>query len=99
MPHSNQYGKIAGIVAASITALIANSAMAQDDKLSLNLSMNHDAFFGTNPFLGATYKTDSGYDLAAYGIQWGTGTGSAWGQWTEAGIGVGFEALDGDLLY
>lgn len=97
MPHSNQYGKIAGIVAASVTALIANSAMAQDDKLSFNLSMNHDAFFGTNPFLGATYKTDSGYDLTAYGIQWGTGTGSAWGQWTEAGIGIGFEALDGDL--
>lgn len=25
--------------------------------------------------------------FTAYGIQWGAGTGSAWGQWTEFGIG------------
>lgn len=94
---SRKLRTITGVAALSVSAFTATSALAQDDDLSFSFSLNHDAFFGTNPFLGATYSTDNGYDLTAYGIQWGTGTGSAWGQWTEAGIGIGFEAFDGAL--
>lgn len=88
--------KIAGAVV--LATVCASAANAQDDKLGVSLSLNHDAFFGTNPMLAATYNMDNGKDLTFYGIQWGTGTGSAWGQWTEFGVGMGFEALDG-LLY
>lgn len=89
-------GLLLGLLALSTLGM--NSAFAQDDeRLSVNVSINHDAFFGTNPFLGATYKMDSGNDLTFYGIMWGTGTGSAWGQWTEFGVGMGFTALDGAL--
>ncbi|WP_174842490.1 DUF6733 family protein [Steroidobacter cummioxidans] len=89
-------GFLAGLVA--ISALGMSSAHAQDDdRLSIDVSINHDAFFGTNPFLGAAYSMDNGVDLTFYGIMWGTGTGSAWGQWTEFGVGVGFKALDGAL--
>jgi hypothetical protein len=91
------FKRMTGMLAIAACAAVSNASFAQEEDLSFSLSMNHDAFFGTNPFLGAAYSTDSGYDLTAYGIQWGTGTGSQWGQWTEFGVGVGFEALDGDL--
>lgn len=91
-----RFKHLARAVALAASTFGATAVMAQDD-LSFNLSLNHDAFFGTNPFMGATYSMDNGYDLTAYGIQWGAGTGSAWGQWTEAGIGIGFEAFDGAL--
>lgn len=70
---------------------------AEDDALAVSLSYNHDAFFGPNPFLGVTYDTGTGVDLTFYGIVWGAGTGENWGNWTEFGVGVGFELMDGDL--
>lgn len=83
-------------LAALAATAMSMQAMA-DDKLSVDVSLNHDAFFGTNPFLGATYDAEGDLDYTFYGIQWGDGTGGAWGQWTEFGFGVGFEALGGDL--
>jgi len=89
-----------GLVGA-LTLVCGNAVMAEaekeEDKLSVAVSLNHDAFFGFNPFVGVTYATDSNYDLTFYGIQWGAGTGRDWGNWTEAGFGFGFEALDGAL--
>ena len=81
-----------------IGGMACTSANAQDDdRLSMDVSMNLDSFFGFNPFVGVGYDTKKGYDITFYGIAWGAGTGSDWGQWTEFGMGVGFEAMDGDL--
>ena len=91
---------VAAVITAGFLSTLAVSpviAQEEDDKLSVSVSLNHDAFFGTNPFLGATYDMEGDYDLTFYGIQWGAGSGSEWGQWTEFGFGMGWEALDGDL--
>jgi hypothetical protein len=58
-----------------------------DDKISLGLSLNHDAFFGFNPMMNGAYALSDSDAFTFYGIQWGAGTASAWGQWTEFGIG------------
>ena len=84
-------------IASAFALSLAASAQAQeDDALSGFISFNTDAFFGVNPFAGVTYDTGD-IDLTFYGIYWGAGTGQDWGNWTEFGVGVGFEALDGDL--
>lgn len=57
------------------------------DKVSAGLSLNHDAFFGFNPMMTISYDLSEASALTFYGIQWGAGTGSDWGQWTEFGIG------------
>lgn len=58
-----------------------------DDKVDVGLSLNLDAFFGFNPMMAISYALSDSDALTFYGIQWGAGTGSAWGQWTEFGIG------------
>ena len=58
-----------------------------EDKLSMGLSLNHDAFFGFNPMMTASYAISDTDAFTAYGIQWGAGTASAWANWTEFGIG------------
>lgn len=89
---------LARVSSAFILAGLAQGALAQDDdRLSASVSYNTDAFFGPNPFAGLSYDTGKGYDLTFYGIAWGAGTGGEWGNWTEFGIGVGFEAMGGDL--
>ena len=86
------------IVGAALLAVIsASSSYAQeDDKLSGGVSFNTDAFFGVSPMATLAYDTGE-LDLTFYGIYWGAGTGAAWGNWTEVGVGVGFEMMDGDL--
>ena len=71
------------------------SVMAQEkkeDKLALSLALNHDAFFGFNPTVTAAYPVGKKTDLTFYGIQWGAGTASAWGNWTEFGLGVNLKS-------
>lgn len=72
-------------------SVLAFSGFAQDkttaEKISAGLSLNHDAFFGFNPMMTISYELSDTDAFTAYGIQWGAGTGSAWGQWTEFGIG------------
>lgn len=58
-----------------------------DEKVSVGLSLNQDAFFGFNPMMTFSYALSDTDAITAYGIQWGAGTASAWGQWTEFGIG------------
>lgn len=77
-----------------LLSLLFFSFMAQaqeddssDDKVDIGLSLNHDAFFGFNPMMTVSYALTDTDALTFYGIQWGAGTGSAWGQWTEFGIG------------
>ncbi len=92
--------------AVSLTGIGPTNVYADEsmqDKLDIGISLNMDAFFGLNPFLGASYNIDDGEgksfstDITAYGIQWGAGTGSDWGQWTEAGAGFNFGFYDGAL--
>jgi hypothetical protein len=85
------------LCSAAVLAVAPSISLAEEDRLSGSMSFNHDAFFGTNPFFGMSYDMGNGKDLTFYGISWGTGAGSEWGQWTEFGIGMGFEALDGAL--
>lgn len=85
-------------VALAVATLTHGTAHAQeDDRLDVSISINTDAFFGPNPFVGAAYDTGNGFDLTFYGIAWGFGSGGDWGQWTEFGIGAGFEMMDGKL--
>lgn len=79
-------------------AAIATVATAQTedkkDKLSVGISLNHDAFFGFNPMITAAYPVSKKADFTFYGIQWGAGTARAWGNWTEFGMGLNFKAGD-----
>ena len=63
----------------------------KEEKLAVTVSLNHDAFFGFNPMLSASYPVAKKTDLTFYGIQWGAGTASAWGNWTEFGLGLNFK--------
>ncbi|CAN1574778.1 hypothetical protein MCERE19_03643 [Spirosomataceae bacterium] len=74
----------------SILSFIFTTASAQDqeDKLNIGVSLNHDAFFGFNPMLTGSYAVNEKTAFTFYGIQWGAGTGRAWGNWTEFGIGL-----------
>lgn len=66
-----------------------NSAAQQEttDRIGADLSLNHDAFFGFNPMMSLSYQFTDTDAFTVYGIQWGAGTASAWGQWTEFGFG------------
>lgn len=85
------------IMAALLAVCMTQSILAQSkenasDKLSVSLSLNHDAFFGFNPAVAVSYPLAASTDLTFYGIQWGAGTASAWGNWTEFGVGFNFKA-------
>ncbi|MGY5847077.1 DUF6733 family protein [Salegentibacter sp. HM20] len=71
--------------------LCSQNSLAQQEppfeRISADLSLNHDAFFGFNPMMSLAYQFTETDAFTVYGIQWGAGTGSAWGQWTEFGIG------------
>lgn len=86
-------------IASSVAVALAltTTSVSADEKLDFKLALNYDAFFGSNPYIGATYHADGGLDYTFYGIQWGDGTGANWGGWTEFGAGVAFKALDGAL--
>lgn len=81
--------------------LISIGLFAQDetseDKIGIGLNLNHDAFFGFNPMMTFSYDVSESDAITAYGIQWGAGTGSAWGQWTEFGVGYNFGLGDFDI--
>lgn len=64
-----------------------NAQESEEDKFDVGLSLNLDAFFGFNPMMTFSYALSETDAFTAYGIQWGAGTGSGWGQWTEFGIG------------
>jgi len=73
------------------------NAQEEEDKFSMNVSLNSDLFFGFYPFFGGSYAVNDNLDFTFYGILWSGGTGGLWGNWTEFGVGVGFPV--GDALY
>jgi len=76
----------------------SNVAFAQEipeeDKFSLNVSLNSDVFFGFYPFFAGSYAASDNVDFTFYGILWSGGTGGGWGNWTEFGVGIGFPVSD-----
>ncbi|GAB5413971.1 MAG: hypothetical protein Cons2KO_15740 [Congregibacter sp.] len=95
---NNKMIRLAGaaLLTGALSATTAGVAHAEKGDLSGGVSFNSDAFFGVNPFASFAYDTGS-MDVTFYGIYWGAGTGQDWGNWTEFGVGVGFDAMDGDL--
>jgi hypothetical protein len=86
-----------GIAILVIQVLTSNLCMAQetDDKFSFNVSLNSDQFFGYYPFFQGAYSLSEKMDFTFYGILWSGGTGGAWGNWTEFGVGVNIDAGGG----
>jgi hypothetical protein len=68
---------------------------AQDDKFNMSVSLNSDAFFGFYPFFAGSYAISDNLDFTFYGILWSGGTGGAWGNWTEFGVGVNLPVAEG----
>jgi hypothetical protein len=81
------------LAAILVSFLFVSNAFSQgQDKLSIGVSLNHDAFFGFNPMLTGAYEVNDKTAFTFYGIQWGAGTASAWANWTEFGLGVNLKA-------
>lgn len=91
----------------AIIALVAVSIMSfsqeektetgAEDNLSFGLTLNTDPLFGFNPMMTASYELSEKGSITGYGIQWGAGSGSAWGTWTEIGAGYNFVAGNFDI--
>jgi hypothetical protein len=88
----NVFSILSFIACLSISTVYAQTEETKENKVSIGLSLNHDAFFGFNPMLSGAVKTGDKSALTFYGIQWGAGTAIAWGNWTEFGLGYMFQA-------
>ena len=85
------------LLAMSIGFLITiQSAFAQEEKqFNFSVALNSDQFFGFYPTFQGSYGFSDKAALTFYGIHWGGGTGAAWGNWTEFGLGANFQAGEG----
>ena len=83
------------VLAAVLAFAGITSVQAQDDKFSMSVSLNSDAFFGFYPFFTGSYSISDNLDFTFYGILWSGGTGGGWGNWTEFGVGVNLPVADG----
>lgn len=73
-----------------------NPIQAQEEKdMSFSFTLNSDQFFGFYPFFQGGVGVSDKVDFTFYGILWSGGTGGAWGNWTEFGVGVSVEAVEG----
>lgn len=89
--------KITLTLVLALSFVFSYAQEVDEDKIDVGLSLNHDAFFGFNPMMTFSYGLSETDAFTAYGIQWGAGTGSAWGQWTEFGIGYNKTIGDFDI--
>lgn len=78
-----------------VIAMICSSSFnfkAQNEEsgsLDMKASLNSDIFFGYEPFFAGSKSLNDNMDFTFYGILWSRGTGAAWGNWTEFGVGMG----------
>jgi hypothetical protein len=95
----NKFTQLLGgicLLAILTLAMSFQSASAQgEDKFSFDVTLNSDQFFGFYPFFQGNYSISDNTDFTFYGILWSGGTGGGWGNWTEFGIGIGFEPAEG----
>ena len=83
--------------------ILSFSSMAQDavpvaeveSPFSMNVSLNSDIFFGFYPFFSGSYDLSETSAFTFYGILWSGGTGAAWGNWTEFGVGINLSPFEG----
>ncbi|MBV6652985.1 MAG: hypothetical protein KI786_04470 [Mameliella sp.] len=62
--------------------LAPQQAEAQEEnKFSMNVTLNSDQFFGFYPFFSGGYNLGEKTDLTFYGILWSGGTGGGWGNY------------------
>lgn len=79
----------------AFTSSELNAQSSDEDAVSLSVSLNSDQFFGFYPFIQGSKPINENLDFTFYGILWSGGTGGGWGNWTEFGVGVSFEATEG----
>lgn len=77
------------------TALQSVMAQTEEDKFSMDIELISDQFWGFYPYFKGSYAINSKLDFTFYGVMWAAGEGSAWGNWTEFGVGMGFEPAKG----
>lgn len=84
-------------VAITMTTSLINpsTAYSQSDEVDLTVTLNSDQFFGFYPFFQGSKPINEKVDFTFYGILWSGGTGGAWGNWTEFGVGVSLEPSEG----
>lgn len=83
--------------------VISLSSKAQDpvpaaeetSPFNMTVSLNSDIFFGFYPFFAGSYGLSETSAFTFYGILWSGGTGAAWGNWTEFGVGMSFAPVEG----
>lgn len=84
-----------------LTGLLSLSSMTtkvwaqEENKFSMDVTLNSDVFFGFYPFFAGSYSISPKTSFTFYGILWSGGTGASWGNWTEFGIGISREVSKG----
>lgn len=77
-------------------AAFSSLVMAQETgKTTFSATLVSDTFFGFAPLVTAAYQLNEKTDFTAYGIFWSGGTGAAWGNWAEYGVGINFKPSPG----
>ncbi len=66
----------------------------EESKFSFDVSLNSDQFFGFYPFFQGSYDLSEKSAFTFYGILWSGGTGGAWGNWTEFGLGINLKPTE-----
>lgn len=77
------------------SAGFAQQKTHEEDRFTLDVTLFSDQFWGFYPYFSGAYKLNDTFDLTFYGIMWAGGEGAAWGNWTEFGVGIGFQAAEG----
>ncbi|WP_026464698.1 DUF6733 family protein [Adhaeribacter aquaticus] len=88
--------RITLLLLSAVFSLGVSKSKAQDVRgttqsehpFSMTVTLNSDQFFGFYPFFQGSYGLTEKTAFTFYGILWSGGTGSAWGNWTEFGMGV-----------
>jgi hypothetical protein len=89
---------------AFLAAAVSVPAVAQDKRdPTFTVALNQDSFFGFYPSFNGLVPVSDTMDFSFYGIFWtkpafGLGMGNSGDDlWTEFGVGVNFNLMDGKL--
>ncbi|EOZ99122.1 hypothetical protein A33Q_0725 [Indibacter alkaliphilus LW1] len=90
-------GLITMLLAFVMIIVLPHESKAQDDdRFSMDVTLNSDIFFGFYPFFAGSYSLSEKSAFTFYGILWSGGAaGGSWGNWTEFGIGMDFTVAEG----
>ncbi len=74
---------------------IAPEKASEEKKFDFAVGINTDQFFGLYTTFQGSYGAPKKTALTFYGIHWAGGSGRNWGNWTEFGVGLNFNAAKG----